>query len=118
MITPEHLKPLRNLILLDTTPIEDTTDSGIIITASLVAKATTKYGTIIALGPLANDPGIHLDAKGKAHYFGAGLDLKPGMRVCVAKYARDHINHEGRRYHFAEATQVMAIIKEPIYPGS
>lgn len=91
-----RLQPVRSLLLLDTTQREETSSGGIIMPvmpAGSKITRTTKYGTIVAVGPDVDVPGLVV-----------------GARVVVAKYACDHINQGGNRYHFAEASQVMAII--------
>ena len=115
MLDITKITPVRSLILLDTTPQEETTASGIIIpVAPDHAKLTVKpkVGTIVAVGPEANKIGAHKDEKGNCYFFAEDPGFVPGLKVIVRQYATDQIYRDGRRYHFAEAHQVVAIIKE------
>lgn len=113
MIDVSKIAPTRSLLLLDTTPEEETTAAGVIIPVMPdKAKKTPKAkgGRIVAVGPDVDAPGKHIDRKGNHYFHAPGLVV--GARVMVRQYADEHFFSNQRRYHYAEASEVLGIIHE------
>ena len=88
-----NLKPLADRVLIQPTPVEEVTMSGIIIPDS--AKEKPLRGTIIAAGTGTKDEEMH---------------LKEGDQVLFGKYAGSEIEFEGVKYLIMRQSDVLAII--------
>lgn len=86
------LKPLADRVLIQPTPAEETTLSGIIIPDS--AKEKPLKGTVIAAGNGTKDE---------------EMVLKEGDKVLYGKYAGTEIEFDGEKYLIMRQTDVLAV---------
>lgn len=88
------LKPLADRVLIQPTPAEETTLSGIIIPDS--AKEKPLKGTVIAAGKGTKDE---------------EMVLKEGDTVLYGKYAGTEIELDGEKYLIMRQTDVLAVFE-------
>ncbi len=88
------LKPLADRVLIQPTPAEETTLSGIIIPDS--AKEKPLKGTVIAAGKGTKDE---------------EMVLKEGDKVLYGKYAGTEIELDGEKYLIMRQTDVLAVFE-------
>lgn len=87
------LKPLADRVLIQPTPVEETTLAGIIIPDS--AKEKPLRGTVLAVGNGTKDE---------------EMVLKEGDNVLYGKYAGTEIELDGEKYLIMRQTDVLAIL--------
>jgi chaperonin GroES len=93
------LQPLGDRVVIEPTPREEMTKSGIVLPDT--AKEKPQEGTVIAVGP-----GRMLeDGKREA------MDLKKGDKVWYAKYAGTEIKIDGDEFLIVSQKDVLAIVK-------
>ena len=88
-----NIKPLADRVLINPTPAEEVTMSGIIIPDS--AKEKPLKGTVIAVGNGTKDE---------------DMVLKEGDNVLYGKYAGSEIEIEGKKYLIMRQSDVLAIL--------
>lgn len=88
-----NIKPLADRVLIEPTPAEETTMSGIIIPDS--AKEKPLKGTVLAVGQGTKDE---------------DMILKVGDTVLYGKYAGTEIEFEGVKYLMMRQSDVLAVI--------
>ena len=88
------LKPLADRVLIQPTPAEETTLSGIIIPDS--AKEKPLKGTVIAAGKGTKDE---------------EMILKEGDKVLYGKYAGTEIEIDGEKYLIMRQTDVLGVFE-------
>lgn len=88
-----NIKPLADRVLIEPTPAEETTMSGIIIPDS--AKEKPLKGTVLAVGNGTKDE---------------EMVLKEGDEVLYGKYAGTEIEFEGEKYLIMRQSDVFAVI--------
>ena len=88
-----NLKPLADRVLIQPTPAEEVTMSGIIIPDS--AKEKPLRGKVLAVGQGTKDEEMH---------------LKEGDEVLYGKYAGTEIEFEGEKYLIMRQSDVLAVI--------
>ena len=88
-----NIKPLADRVLIQPTPAEEVTMSGIIIPDS--AKEKPLKGTVLAVGNGTKDE---------------EMVLKEGNQVLYGKYAGTEIELEGEKYLIMRQSDVLAII--------
>ncbi|MFH8142577.1 MAG: co-chaperone GroES [Muribaculaceae bacterium] len=88
------LKPLADRVLIQPTPAEETTLSGIIIPDS--AKEKPLKGTVIAAGKGTKDE---------------EMILKEGDKVLYGKYAGTEIELDGEKYLIMRQTDVLGVFE-------
>lgn len=88
------LKPLADRVLIQSTPAEETTLSGIIIPDS--AKEKPLKGTVIAAGKGTKDE---------------EMILKEGDKVLYGKYAGTEIELDGEKYLIMRQTDVLGVFE-------
>ncbi|MDE6283723.1 MAG: co-chaperone GroES [Muribaculaceae bacterium] len=88
------LKPLADRVLIQPTPAEETTLSGIIIPDS--AKEKPLKGTVIAAGKGTKDE---------------DMILKEGDKVLYGKYAGTEIELDGEKYLIMRQTDVLGVFE-------
>ena len=93
------LHPLGDRVVVQPTPGEETTKSGIVIPDT--AKEKPQEGTILAVGP-----GRVLD-DGKREQ----IDLKPGDTVLYAKYAGTEFKLEGEDLLIISHKDILAVVE-------
>lgn len=89
-----NIKPLADRVLIEPTPAEETTMSGIIIPDS--AKEKPLKGTVLAVGNGTKEE---------------EMVLKEGDTVLYGKYSGTEIELEGKKYLIMRQNDVLAILK-------
>ena len=89
-----NIQPLADRVLIEPTPAEETTMSGIIIPDS--AKEKPLKGTVLATGKGTKDE---------------EMVLNEGDTVLYGKYAGTEIELEGKKYLIMRQSDVLAVIK-------
>jgi chaperonin GroES len=97
--TATHLRPLGDRVVIQPTPREDMTKSGIVLPDT--AKEKPQEGTILAVGP-----GRILD-DGKREQ----IDVKKGDKVLYAKYAGTEFKIEGDELLIVSQKDILAVVE-------
>ena len=95
----KKLRPLGDRVVVQPTPGEEMTKSGIVIPDT--AKEKPQEGTILAVGP-----GRVLD-DGKREQ----MDLKPGDKVLYAKYAGTEFKLDGEDLLIVSQKDILAVVE-------
>ncbi len=95
----KKLRPLGDKVIVEPTPREETTKSGIVIPDT--AKEKPQEGKILAVGP-----GRVLDDGKREH-----MDVMPGDKVLYAKYAGTEFKLDGEDLLIISARDVLAVIE-------
>lgn len=90
-----NIKPLADRVLIEPTPVEEVTMSGIIIPDS--AKEKPLRGTVLATGDGTKDE---------------EMVVKKGDNVLYGKYAGTEIELEGTKYLIMRQSDVLAVIEK------
>jgi chaperonin GroES len=98
--TATKLRPLGDRVVIQPTPREEMTKSGIVLPDT--AKEKPQEGTILAAGP-----GRILD-DGKREQ----MDVKEGQKVLYAKYAGTEFKVEGDELLIVSQKDILAIVEE------
>lgn|SRR5690349_7906933 len=93
------LKPLGDRVVIEPTPKEEVTKSGIVLPDT--AKEKPQEGTIIAVGA------GKLDDKGVRQ----ALEVKEGQKVLYAKYAGTEFKVEGKEYIILSEKDILAVVE-------
>lgn len=96
---PKKLRPLGDKVVVQPTPGEETTKSGIVIPDT--AKERPQEGRVMAVGP-----GRVLD-DGKRE----PIDVKPGDKVLYAKYAGTEFKLEGEDLLIISGKDILAVVE-------
>lgn len=92
------LKPLGDRVVIEPTPREEVTKSGIVLPDT--AKEKPQEGTVIAVGNgRLNDKGERI-----------GVEVQEGARVLYAKYAGTEFKIDGKEYLIVSEKDILAII--------
>ncbi|MBR3923860.1 MAG: co-chaperone GroES [Kiritimatiellae bacterium] len=92
------LKPLADRVVIKMVESEETTKSGIILTAS--AKEKPQIAEVVAVGP-----GGNVDGKDVVMY------LKPGDRVIMSKYSGTEVKIDGEELIVLRQNDILAIVE-------
>ena len=92
------IKPLCDKVLIKMCESEDTTASGIILSAN--SKEKPQIAEVIAVGP-----GGKVDGEEVQMY------VKVGEKVIVSKYAGTEIKYEGEEYLIVKQADILAIVE-------
>jgi len=94
------IKPLSDHVLIEPTPIEEKTKSGILLPRT-AEEERREQGKVIAVGP------------GKKTSAGKTipLEVKEGDRVLFTKYGPNEIKVDGKEYLIAKEEDILAILK-------
>ena len=92
------IKPLADRVLLKMTETEETTKSGIILSAG--AKEKPQIAEVLEVGP-----GINTEGKEVKMY------VQKGQKVIVSKYAGTEIKYEGEDYIILKQDEILAIVE-------
>lgn len=92
------VKPLLDRVVLKSVEAEETTKSGIILTAA--AKEKPEIAEVVAVGP-----GGMVDGN-KVEMF-----LKVGDKVITAKYAGTEVKIDGETYSIVRQSEILAIVE-------
>ena len=91
------IKPLQDKVLIKMKENEETTKSGIILTAS---SEKPKVAEVIAVGP-----GKVVEGKKEEMY------IKEGDKVILNKYAGTEVKYEGEDYIIVSQSDILAVIE-------
>ena len=94
------LKPLGDRVVIEPTPKEEVTKSGIVLPDT--AKEKPQEGKIIAVGS------GRLNDKGERQ----ALEVQVGDRVLYAKYAGTEFKQDGKEYLILSEKDILAIVCE------
>ena len=98
--TATKLRPLGDRVVIQPTPREEMTKSGIVLPDT--AKEKPQEGTIIAAGPgRINDDGQR-----------EPMDVKTGDKVLYAKYAGTEFKVEGEELLIVSQKDILAIVED------
>ena len=93
------LVPLGDKVVLKQSEVEETTKSGIILTAS--AKEKPQYADVIAVGPGGNVDGKEVT-----------MQVKVGDRVIYSKYAGTEVKLSDDEYIVVKQSDIVAIVED------
>ena len=92
------IKPVADRILIKMEEGEETTKSGIILSAS--AKEKPQIAEVIAVGPGGNIDGNNID-----------MYIKEGQKVIVSKYSGTEVKYEGEEHLIVKQNDILAIVE-------
>ena len=92
------IKPLADRVLIKMKEGEETTKSGIILSAA--SKEKPQIAEVIAVGPGGNVEGNTIE-----------MHVKAGDKVIVSKYAGTEVKYEGEEYLIVKQSDILAIIE-------
>ena len=92
------IKPLFDRVVIKTVEAEETTKSGIILTAS--AQEKPQIAEVIAVGPGGMVEGNEVT-----------MTVKVGDRVILAKYAGTEVKCNGTEYNIVRQSDILAIVE-------
>lgn len=92
------IKPVADRILIKMEEGEETTKSGIILSAS--AKEKPQIAKVIAVGPGGNIDGNNIE-----------MYIKEGQKVIVSKYSGTEVKYEGEEYLIVKQNDILAIVE-------
>ena len=92
------LTPLADRVVVKMTEAEETTKSGIILTAS--AKEKPQVAEVVAVGP-----GGMVDGKEVV------MQVKEGQKVIYSKYAGTEVKLEGEEYIIVRQNDILAVVE-------
>ena len=92
------IKPLSDRVLIKMKESEETTKSGIILSAA--SKEKPQIAEVIAIGPGGNVDGNNIE-----------MYVKTGDKVIVSKYAGTEVKHEGEEYLIVKQSDILAIVE-------
>ena len=93
------VKPLQDRVVVKMVEAEETTKSGILLTAS--AKEKPQIAEIIAVGPGARTEDGTL----------IPLDVKVGQKVITSKYSGTEIKLDGQEYIIVKCSDILAVVE-------
>ena len=92
------LKPLSDRVVVKMTEAEETTKSGIILTAS--AKEKPQIAEVLAVGPGATRDGVVVP-----------MSVKVGDKVITGKYSGTEVKMDGNEYTIVKQGDILAIVE-------
>jgi chaperonin GroES len=92
------IKPLSDRVVLKTVEAEETTKSGIILTAS--AKEKPEIAEVVAVGPGGKVDGNDVE-----------MFVKVGDKVITAKYSGTEVKVDGEEYSIVRQSGILAIVE-------
>lgn len=93
------IKPLNDRVLIKMVEAEETTKSGIILTASSQEKP--QIAEVVEIGPGG------LDENGKK----IEMQVKKGDKVITSKYSGTEVKYEGTEYIIVRQSDILAIVE-------
>ncbi len=93
-----NLKPLADRVVVKMVEVEETTKSGIILTAS--AKEKPQVAEVLAVGPGATKDGALVP-----------MSVKVGDKVITSKYSGTEIKLDGTEYIIVSESDILAIVE-------
>lgn len=92
------IKPLADRVVIKMVEAEETTKSGIILTAS--AQKKPSIAEVVAVGP-----GGNVDGKDIV------MNVKVGDRVLISKYAGTEVKVDGVEYSILRQSDILAVVE-------
>lgn len=92
------IKPLQDRVVVKMLEAEETTKSGIILTAS--AKEKPQVAEIIAVGPGGMVDGKEIQ-----------MTLTPGQKVIMSKYAGTEVKCDDEEYIIVRQSDILAVVE-------
>ena len=92
------IKPLADRVVIKMTEAEETTKSGIILTAG--AKEKPQIAEVVAVGPGATENGNLIP-----------MEVKVGDKILVSKYSGTEVKVDGVEYTILKQSDVLAIVE-------
>ncbi len=93
------IKPLSDKVVIRLTEAEETTKSGIILTAA--AKEKPQIAEVVAVGPGAYDKnGVLIP-----------MSVKVGDKVLTSKYSGSEVKLDGEEYTIVSLSDILAIVE-------
>ena len=92
-----NIKPLLDRVVLKSVEAEETTKSGIILTAA--AKEKPEIAEVVAVGPGGMVDGNQVD-----------MIVKVGDKVITAKYSGTEVKVDGAEYSIVRQSDILAIV--------
>ena len=93
-----NIKPLADRVVIKMTEAEETTKSGIILTAG--AKEKPQVAEVVAVGPGATENGNLIP-----------MEVKVGDKILVSKYSGTEVKVDGVEYTILKQSDVLAIVE-------
>ena len=93
-----NIKPLADNVVIKATEAEETTKSGIVLTAA--AKEKPQVAEVVAVGP-----GGFVDGKE------VKMTVNVGDKVIIAKYSGTEIKIDGEEYTILRQSDILAIVE-------
>lgn len=93
-----RIKPLADYVVTKLAEAEETTKSGIILTAA--AKEKPQIAEIVAVGPGGMVDGNEVT-----------MNVKVGDRVIVSKYAGNEVKVDGEEYSIIRQSDILAVVE-------
>ena len=92
------IKPLADRVVIKMVEAEETTKSGIILTAS--AQEKPSIAEVVAVGPSGNVDGKDIV-----------MNVKVGDRVLISKYAGTEVKVDGVEYSILRQSDILAVVE-------
>ncbi len=92
------IKPLADRVLVKMCEAEETTKSGIILSAG--AKEKPQIAEIIAVGPGGIVDGEKIE-----------MNVKVGQKVITSKYSGTEVKYEGTEYIIVKQSDILAVVE-------
>ncbi len=92
------IKPLADRVVVKSAPVEETTKSGIILTAS--AQEKPQVSEVVAVGP-----GGLVDGNEVV------MNVKVGDKVIISKYSGTEVKLDGEEYSIVRQSDILATIE-------
>ncbi len=92
------IKPLLDRVVVKSEEAEETTKSGIVLTAS--AQEKPQFATVVAVGP-----GGVVDGKEVEMY------VKVGDKVITSKYSGTEVKLDGEEYNIVRQSDILAVVE-------
>ncbi len=93
-----NIKPLADRVVIKMTEAEETTKSGIILTAG--AKEKPQIAEVVAVGPGVIENGTKIP-----------MEVKVGDKILVSKYSGTEVKVDGVEYTILKQSDVLAIVE-------
>ena len=93
-----NIKPLADRVVIKMSEAEETTKSGIILTAG--AKEKPQIAEVVAVGPGATENGNLIP-----------MEVKVGDKILVSKYSGTEVKVDGVEYTILKQSDVLAIVE-------
>jgi len=92
------IKPLSDRVLLKMVEAEETTESGIILSAS--SKEKPQIAEVVAVGPGGMVDGEKIE-----------MNVKVGQKVITSKYSGTEVKYQGVEYIIVRQNDILAVVE-------